>query len=524
MLDIKTIILFDLSAGTVLPKLLFGGEASEVLINPKCLRGVIDHPAQLLGRIDNSDAKIDIVVVSSQDCPPLSNDLSKWGFGWRCGRDLDFQWFGIALLEGRVRHAMWISLSSEKPQIQMYGESLQEDYFDLPSILVATSSEIWVCKKRGPSVVRLRDAKMPNYDTSIKVWHGSPVSNMPKLNLASGRLWASFSDAFATCFGASPHSNRGYFQGVDRFSAETPTIYMVIPSGEEHVLDRPCSLYQIIVNTRELCFTGVNGYEFFIHRPAEVLDEKRYTTNLEALESQGVEIICLSTAAYIDKEIAGQCMPYKHALEGFLSIPLDVALRMPCKQWALKFWLIARGIRKITVSDLGWLQDVIERCWLPVIASEVALPEIGYHSVKHLVQTSLMSAWIALQEEGNPIVAALGGLLHDCGRIGDEDGSTHAALGVSVMERTLGRNLRNLLAPEDFQRVRNAIARHASDYHSNDVAIGSCWDADRLRLAWEYGVDSKYFSLPTGLNLARIGKEKCIQEFNVVFGSRFFQE
>lgn len=496
-------LVVDLPTGVALPRGLVADEQGTIAFDPARISGVIEHPSWLLSRIDASDCAVDVVVLSVDAAPSSGPQLRRWGYGWRCGRDLEADWLPIAALEGRVRSTQWIHVDGDIRAVTSW--PVEGVACDLRGLLIADSTEIWICRRRSAACRRFRDVSTPVFDSRIRVCHGSPVLGLDRLVPDAGRLWVSHSDAFAACFGATPYSNRGWYQGVDRVSASVPVIYMVVPAGEERVLDRPCSLYESDASTREICFAGVSGYELVIHRDATVFSEHRFDSCHDALGHHGVELILLSQAPVIDDELAGRCRPFRQALEAFLAMPLDVALRIPCKQWALHFWLAARGVRSLEVSELPWLRDVMERLWLPPIAAATTLAERGYHSIEHLLQVSSTAAYIAQQEGENLVVSALAGLLHDSGRQGNEDGSSHAERGVALMERVLGRPLRYLLAPADYQRVREAIALHATDRTSQDRAIGACWDADRLRLAWERGVDRAFFSTPTGLDLALAG-------------------
>jgi hypothetical protein len=105
----------------------------------------------------------------------------------------------------------------------------------------------------------------------------------------------------------------------------------------------------------------------------------------------------------------------------------------------------------------------------------------------------------AIDQEGwRPLIA----LFHDIGRMGDEDDSIHGQEGKALVERHFGRELSYLLAPQDLLAVKQGVANHTGGVRSSVKEIGAAWDADRLRLAWEFGLQAKYFSTATGLKFA----------------------
>src|SRR5262245_40615681 len=88
------------------------------------------------------------------------------------------------------------------------------------------------------------------------------------------------------------------------------------------------------------------------------------------------------------------------------------------------------------------------------------------------------------------------------GRNGDEQDIGHAVRSLALADDVVGRELLYLFAPDDVECIRMAISHHASGKRSNDPIIGACWDADRLRLAWERGVEKRFFSTQAGLAFA----------------------
>jgi hypothetical protein len=266
----------------------------------------------------------------------------------------------------------------------------------------------------------------------------------------------------------------------------------------------------------------VPDFEFFVGKPLQVSREHRFESCNAALESFGVNVIKLATAEPIDAALAEKCRHYRHSIEAFVNLPFEIAIRIPSKSWTLRFWLCARGLERCELTEADWLQQILEQSLLPIIAKRSQLPEYGYHSLWHLMQIALFSALIAWEEGVNPIPAMLAGLLHDAAREGDEAGAEHAAAALDFTDELLKTGLRYLLAPEDWARVRFAISRHPFGEQSDDPIIGACWDADRLRLAWERGVSRRFFSTHAGLRLASAGERNAYASAVKVFGPRYF--
>jgi hypothetical protein len=518
----RVLLVLDVAHSRDIPKAV-ANEPGAIRIDSRKVIGVIGHLGDSLYYLDREPTSCWNVVVLTGDDPPNARvGIERWGYGWRCGRDLDTDWAQVAVRERRALSFVWITIHHGTASIRQMGNSAIEiESGFLDRVLNDRDTFILTCKRRQHSLARFRDAEIPRTVANVELWHGSSTSGLRYLTAEHRRLWLSFSQTFAACFCASPYTKEGFYQGVERVGIDDPIVYLVVPRGRENCLSRPCSLYRVETPVCELRLVGVTGYETIIHRELEVASEVRYSSCRELFEEANVEVVEMVSSVPVDASLAAKCYPYRHALEAFLEIPFEVAIRLRCKQWALHLWLAARGLAEIPDESLKWLANAIERAWLPMIAADSDLPENGYHSLQHLLKTSLISALIATKEGVNPVVAAFAGLLHDVGRRGDEDDAIHADLGMTWIERVLGRKLRYLFSTADFELIRTAVTEHTKGQVSKNRIIGACWDADRLRLAWERGVNQGFFSTLKGLSYARAGAEKVQEDIALHFGPRY---
>ena len=505
----KTLVALDIANADALPESLLGCSRDAIRVNAENVRSSVALPSEILAHLDAERGLApDLVVVSTEPSPITEADSRRWGLGWRVGRDLTANWVAVAVEEGRVASATWCQIGSNGIRTTRApgGEDCTGSQLHLGRCLAAASTGVFIVRRSWTPVPRLRDQEPPKTDRLIRLWHGSPVQGLERLApSAGGRLWVSGSSAFAVSFGSNPYSNQGFFHGVDRISEDVPRVYFAVPRDRENVLDRPCSLYLVEAEVAQLGQDGIRGFEFFLRREVPVLAEQRFATVAEALAAFDILPVRLGSGKAEDT-LVQRCRPHRHALEGWLG------LRIPAFGWRIRLWLAARGLDPLVERDMPWLGRIVERAWLPWVAATWAggstLPEHGYHSLAHLLDVAELGAWLALREGVNPIPVALFGLLHDAARTDDEPGPAHAEAAAKLFDRMQISDIRYLLLPEDAARVRVALAGHAFGERSQDPLVGVCWDADRVRLAWERGVVPRFFSTGTGLQLAHAGPSR----------------
>lgn len=100
------------------------------------------------------------------------------------------------------------------------------------------------------------------------------------------------------------------------------------------------------------------------------------------------------------------------------------------------------------------------------------------HGLSHLREVAMLAGKIAAETGVDIESAMVAGLLHDCGRVNDGGGNTHAIDSATVARPVLLERFPHL----DADRICDAIARHADGQVSDDPLAGALWDADRLTL------------------------------------------
>lgn len=126
----------------------------------------------------------------------------------------------------------------------------------------------------------------------------------------------------------------------------------------------------------------------------------------------------------------------------------------------------------------------------------------GIHDSNHWFIVSRLGMAIALAEEGDPEVALLFGLYHDCRRFNDGRDPEHGLRAAELVSKHFTEKDLNI-SMSQFTRLYEACKYHSDGLVSKDVTISSCWDADRLdlvRVGWE--TDPKLLGTETAKHMA----------------------
>jgi uncharacterized protein len=100
------------------------------------------------------------------------------------------------------------------------------------------------------------------------------------------------------------------------------------------------------------------------------------------------------------------------------------------------------------------------------------------HGLSHLREVAILAGRIAAESGVDVETAVVMGFLHDCGRMNDGGGNGHVTDSAGLARPLL----RQLFPHLDADKVCQAIAAHADGGTTEDLLIGSLWDADRLTL------------------------------------------
>lgn len=110
--------------------------------------------------------------------------------------------------------------------------------------------------------------------------------------------------------------------------------------------------------------------------------------------------------------------------------------------------------------------------------SQFQLDRKGVHGVAHWQRVQENGLKLARHNGANKQTIALFSFLHDCCREDDRADPEHGPRAAEFTESL--RN--NVIEAEDteFEKLLLAIHDHTTGMPTNDVDIGTCWDADRL--------------------------------------------
>ncbi|MEO1526815.1 MAG: hypothetical protein AAFX06_15370 [Planctomycetota bacterium] len=117
----------------------------------------------------------------------------------------------------------------------------------------------------------------------------------------------------------------------------------------------------------------------------------------------------------------------------------------------------------------------------------------GIHGIAHWQRVQENGMRLAKHNGANKDIVRLFSFLHDCCREDDRTDPEHGPRAADFTE-----SLRDdLIVAEDleFSKLILAIREHTSALRTNDLDIGTCWDADRLDIGRVgYRPDSRYLS------------------------------
>ena len=114
------------------------------------------------------------------------------------------------------------------------------------------------------------------------------------------------------------------------------------------------------------------------------------------------------------------------------------------------------------------------------IESGFALGPCSLHGPKHWQRVEQFGLQLASSNGADITVVRLFAVLHDSKRFDDFEDAGHGLRGADHAQQL--RHDWFEIDDERFKLLYEAIAYHADGETSDDVTIGTCWDADRLDL------------------------------------------
>jgi radical SAM protein with 4Fe4S-binding SPASM domain len=344
------------------------------------------------------------------------------------------------------------------------------------------------------------------------LYHGSPMLDLERLVPEPGRpIFVSPVAAFAACYGLDLQNEVGWIQGTDVFTNEEPFVYIAVPAGRERDLERPCALYRVAESAADFKASGaVSKYEFACNKDIPVVDVTNFATVAEALAHHGVRVFRKGLDLIGDPALLGVLDKERAATETFFELGIEDIRALPFYgQLLYAFFVGCKGYPQSQFSPhyrAVWMR-LLTRLLLPTLGPFSQQPVTGYHGFSHSVLVARDALALAIEHGENPLPVMIACLLHDAARVNDEDEKEHAHIGAMLAQEVLSHRLSNWMTSENIQRVVDAVRGHVNDDAPSDGVACCLNDADRLRLAWERGYETRFFATPAGARLANEGMD-----------------
>jgi uncharacterized protein len=111
----------------------------------------------------------------------------------------------------------------------------------------------------------------------------------------------------------------------------------------------------------------------------------------------------------------------------------------------------------------------------------------GRHGISHWDKVAKIGAYLAEHTGADPAVVYLFAYLHDSQRYNEANDPKHGVRAGEYVKSLCGRGLLPSLSFKQVEQLIVACTYHADrDFHSDDITVQTCWDADRLDL-WRVG-------------------------------------
>lgn len=118
---------------------------------------------------------------------------------------------------------------------------------------------------------------------------------------------------------------------------------------------------------------------------------------------------------------------------------------------------------------------------LPIILDQYRLHIDGIHGLRHWERVERLGLALAKQNGADQVVVRLFALFHDACRENDGDDRDHGPRAAAFVRRLGADTL--ALSERQLEVLAAACEGHTIGHLSDDVTIGTCWDADRLDLS-----------------------------------------
>jgi uncharacterized protein len=155
----------------------------------------------------------------------------------------------------------------------------------------------------------------------------------------------------------------------------------------------------------------------------------------------------------------------------------------------------------------------IENIW-QIVLRETTVGKYSTHGPKHWVRVERNGIYIAEKVGADKTVISLFAVFHDCMRRNDGWDPGHGLRGAEFAKSI--RNELDFLTDEQFDKLYYACQWHTEKKHTDDLTVGTCWDADRLdlRRVWKRP-KSRLLNTKPAKEIAQNGDFRILEEIEV---------
>ena len=155
---------------------------------------------------------------------------------------------------------------------------------------------------------------------------------------------------------------------------------------------------------------------------------------------------------------------------------------------------------------------------LPVVEKYATQKKDEYHGLHtHTDAVVFRAIDYALELGKNPMPVLFAAACHDMARTSEGPDEGHAERAVPLARKVMNRFPKRLSEVEK-ETVLTAIRLHSTGTQTSDYICACLWDADRTRLAWEWGYHEQYFNTPYAKKIASGNAVEYIKEQNRILG------
>jgi uncharacterized protein len=139
-----------------------------------------------------------------------------------------------------------------------------------------------------------------------------------------------------------------------------------------------------------------------------------------------------------------------------------------------------------------------------LIASQFHSDSDSVHGPFHWMRVHQNGLWLSRRTGADPFVVSLFAWFHDSKRVNDYTDPNHGLRGADFALGLRGKMFD--LEDADFELLMYACIWHMDKDFTDDITIGTCWDADRLDLGRVGAIPSaEFMNTDFGREVARAG-------------------